>query len=207
MADPADEDEMKDSAHEHKQALRAMLRQRMAELDTPTLRNQSVQACHCLIETDEFRRAEAIMIFLPLKHEVDAQPVAIRAWQMDKTVTVPRVGYEQRHMIPIEISSLGEPMDRDRHGVRTPVQGRPIPPEMIDLVVVPGLGFDSQGHRLGRGGGFYDRFLSQSGFVGKVCGLAIDDQVIDEVPTAGHDVMLDLLVTNQQVLRFKRSRK
>ncbi len=179
-----------------------MLRQQMQGIDAAELRRRSAVACERLMATAVFDRAAALMLFLPLAHEVDAQPIAVRAWQLAKTVTVPRVGYEQRHMIPIEIRSVGEPMDTDRLGVRTPAAGRPFPPELLDLIVVPGLGFDELGRRLGRGGGFYDRFLSTSGFVGLTCGLGLDEQVIDRVPAAAHDVSLDMLVTDERTLSF-----
>jgi len=155
-----------DSAREQKKSLRATLRQQLREMDPEALASRSAVACARLCQTEAFERAGALMIFLPLAGEVDAQSLAMRAWQTGKTVTVPRVGHEQRHMIPVEIRSLGEPMQADQFGVRTPVNGQPIPPDMLDLVIVPGLGFDTDGHRLGRGGGFYDRFFAQPSFAG-----------------------------------------
>jgi len=187
---------------EHKKALRADLREQLRRIDAQELRRRSADAAARLTHTDAFAGAGAIMIFLPLAYEIDARPVAVRAWQTGKTVTVPQVGYAQRRMIPLEIRSLAEPMDTDRHGVQTPTHGRPIPVEMIDLVVVPGLAFDRAGHRLGRGGGFYDRFLSQPDFHGAACGLGLDEQLVDRVPATGHDVALDMLVTDEQVLMF-----
>ncbi len=187
---------------EHKKALRATLRERLQAIDAQELRRAGAAAADRLIATEAFRAAEGIMIFLPLKYEVDARPIAVRAWQMGMTVTVPLVSHEQRHMIAVEINSLSEPMDTDRYGVQTPAHGRPIPVNLIDLVVVPGLAFDRQGHRLGRGGGFYDRFLAQADFDGTACGLVLDQQLVDHVPTNGHDVALDLLVTDQRLLEF-----
>ena len=67
-------------------------------------------------------------------------------------------------MLPVEITSLQTGMTTTGAGVREPIAGKPIPVDMIDLVVVPGLGFTPNGHRIGRGMGFYDRFLAQPGF-------------------------------------------
>jgi 5-formyltetrahydrofolate cyclo-ligase len=192
-----------DTAHDSKKkTLRATLREQLRAVAPDEIRSRSAAACDKLTATEEFAASRALMIFLPLAYEVDATPIAVRAWQMGKMVTVPRVGYEQRHMIPIEIRSLSEAMNEDHYGVRTPAHGEPIPVDLVDLVVVPGLGFDTQGHRLGRGGGFYDRFLSQAAFGGATCGLALDEQIVESIPALGHDVMLDMLVTDQRVLRF-----
>ncbi len=77
-----------------------------------------------------------------------------------------------------------------------------MPVDMIDLVIVPGVGFSPTGLRLGRGLGFYDRFLAQHDFIGRSCGLAFEDQVIEDLPTLDHDVPLSMLVTEQGVRRF-----
>ena len=86
---------------------------------------------------------------------------------------------------------------------QTPVSGNPVPLGFIDLVVVPGLGFTEQGHRIGRGMGFYDRFLAQSEFLGVSCGLAFEEQVIPSVPMLDHDVALCMLATDRGIRRVR----
>jgi len=205
--DSADNKNVTEPPNEHdpdqtKQQLRSRLRDRLRELDDQTLRDGSRAACDRLAETDEFRAAATLMLFLPLPREIDARPLALRAWQMNKTVTVPLVHFAQRHMLPVEIRSLSDPMDTDSRGLQSPTGGMPIPVEMIDLVVVPGLGFDTAARRIGRGAGFYDRFLSQPDFRGRICGLALESQVVEHVPTDGHDVPLHMLVTDHCIRRF-----
>ena len=73
---------------------------------------------------------------------------------------------------------------------------------MIDLVIVPGMGFTAGGLRIGRGLGFYDRFLAQSQFIGRSCGLAFESQVLSDLPVLDHDMPLSMLVTEQGVRRF-----
>ncbi len=107
-------------------------------------------------------------------------------------------------MLPIEIRSLTSDVRDGMMGIREPLAGFPIPVADIDLVIVPGLGFDQQGNRLGRGRGFYDRFLSHRDFRGVSCALAIEDQVVEHVPNAPNDVRVDMLVTDKQARRFKR---
>jgi 5-formyltetrahydrofolate cyclo-ligase len=80
--------------------------------------------------------------------------------------------------------------------------GRPMPVSFIDLVIVPGLGFTQSGYRIGRGMGFYDRFLSQPDFLGLSCGLAFDEQVLDTLPILDHDMPLSMLATDRGLRRF-----
>ncbi len=185
-----------------KKSLRAQMKRRLAGLEAQELRDRSRAAAERLCGLSAFERASAVMLFLPLPNEIDARPIALRAWQEGKTVTVPLVNFEQRHMIPVEIRSLTEPMTTDGHGIKRPAGACPVPVDLIDLVIVPGLVFDTQGHRLGRGGGFYDRFLAQPGFGGATCGFALDEQVVDSVPTHGLDVPIHCLVTDRRTLCF-----
>lgn len=73
-------------------------------------------------------------------------------------------------------------------------------PEDVDLVLVPGVAFDEQCHRLGMGGGFYDRFLAELHPGALVIGLAFDEQLVERVPREDHDVRLDLVVTPTRVV-------
>jgi 5-formyltetrahydrofolate cyclo-ligase len=137
-----------------------------------------------------------------MRGEVDASPVALRGWQEQKTIAAPRLSWEQRHMIPVVIRSLDTGLVQTERGLREPAEGDPVPIEMLDLVIVPALAYDRRGYRLGRGQGFYDRFLAQAQFRGVAIGLAFKEQVTERLPTTANDVPVHLLVTDEEVLRF-----
>jgi 5-formyltetrahydrofolate cyclo-ligase len=105
-------------------------------------------------------------------------------------------------MLPIEISSLSDDLSESPLGIREPAKGMPIPLGSIDMVVVPGLGFDEMGNRIGRGRGFYDRFLAHRDWNGVACALALEMQVIQSVPVVEKDRKVDMLVTEECVRRF-----
>jgi 5-formyltetrahydrofolate cyclo-ligase len=121
-----------------------------------------------------------------------------------KRILAPKVSWEQRRMLPIEIRSLSDDVSDSPLGLREPAQGMPIPVGSIDMVIVPGLGFDKHGDRIGRGRGFYDRFLAHRDWHGVACGLALEEQVVDEVPALEHDMQVDMLVTDVTVRRFPK---
>lgn len=143
------------------------------------------------------------MVFLPLPLEIDTYPLVLRAWQDRKRVLAPKVSWSQRRMMPVEIRSLTDDLATSQMGLREPVSGIPFPVSMIDLVIVPGLGFDEFGHRLGRGRGFYDRFLAHPEFDGTACAMAFEDQVVAKVPVGPLDRSVDMLVTDEVVRCFK----
>lgn len=164
----------------------------------------SLRACHRMFECKEYVKAEVIMVYLSLPMEVDTSSIVLRAWQDRKRVLAPKVSWNQRRMLPLEIRSLTDDLVVSNMGIREPVSGTPFPIRHIDLVIVPGLAFDEYGNRLGRGRGFYDRFLAHPEFEGVSCGMAFHEQVVPNVPVGPLDQGIDMLVTDTDVYRFSR---
>lgn len=185
-----------------KSVVRKLLRQRLDGMTDEQRHEKSVEACRLMLRSPEFEAARIVMLYLSMPSEVDTAALALRCWQEGKTVAVPKVSWDQRRMLPVEIASLHTNLTITGPGVREPVAGKPIPINLIDLVIVPGLGFTEQGHRIGRGMGFYDRFLAQPDFIGLSCGLAFDEQIVETLPILDHDIPLSMLVTNQGIRRF-----
>ena len=187
-----------------KAQLRVELQKSLIGIAAEQRKEKSRRACRNLIETQEFQNASAIMMYLSLPHELDTSEAILCAWQMGKTVVVPKVSWQQRHMIPVQITSLDTGFSSDVMGLRNPIMGVPVPYEDIDLVVAPGLGFDRRGNRLGRGGSYYDRFFTNKDLKATKCGFAFAEQVLESVPITANDVPVDILVTDEEVLYFHK---
>lgn len=185
-----------------KKELRTKLRSVLTALSPAEIQDQSRRAASLLFQQPEYKRTEIIMIYLALPQEADTTQIVLQAWQDRKKVVAPQVLWESRQMMPVEIRDLDEDIGSNQFGIREPIRGLPIPVGLIDLVIVPGLGFDPFGNRLGRGRGFYDRFLGKPEFKGVTCGFALESQVVDSIPAAHHDVKVRMLVTDEQVRRF-----
>jgi 5-formyltetrahydrofolate cyclo-ligase len=142
------------------------------------------------------------MMFLSLPHEVDTSEAILHAWQLGKAVAVPKISWQQRHMIPVQISSLETGFSTGASGLRNPIAGVPVPFGEIDLVVTPALGFDKKGNRLGRGGSYYDRFFANAELKAPRCGFAFAEQLVDSVPVTEHDEAVDILVTDERITYF-----
>ena len=185
-----------------KHITRSRLRRLLAALPETLCISKSTDACRKLCEIPEFQNASVVMLFLPLPGEIDISRSFHQAFQNGKSVLVPRVNWQIGSITPVKITALDCPMQQDRYGLRFPIDTTSTPPSAIDLVVVPGLGFDERGNRLGRGGGHYDRFLGNGDFRGTVCGFGFEEQLVKSIPKYDHDVLLDLLVTDHVVRRF-----
>jgi len=184
--------------------LRREMRNRLQAMSPEQRKEKSRKACRNLIETEPYQSASIIMMYLSLPHEVDTTEAILHAWQLGKTVVVPKISWQQRHMIAVEITSLDTGFSVGTWGLRNPVTGVPIPFGQIDLVVAPALGFDRKGNRLGRGGSFYDRFFANKDLTAARCGLAFAEQIVDVVPTMEHDEPVEFLVTDEEVVHCDR---
>ena len=191
--------EIRDQSME-KVELRRQLRNRLLGMSPEQRNDKSRKACRNLVSTEPFQNASIIMVYLSLPHEVDTAEAILHAWQLGKTIAVPKISWQQRHMIPVQITSLETGFSTGTGGLKNPLGGVPIPFGQIDLVVAPALGFDRDGNRLGRGGSFYDRFFANADVTAYRCGLAFAEQVVDAVPTTDSDEPVDFLVTDEEVI-------
>lgn len=186
-----------------KKQLRRQLQSKLIELTDQQINEMSKKACQFLVSTEHFKKASVVMMYLSLPHEVDTTVAILQAWQQEKIVAVPKVSWQQRHMIPVEINSLEVGISTEASGLKNPITGVPMPLEEIDLVVTPGLAFDKSGNRLGRGGSFYDRFFGSKHINAVKCGIAFSQQIIDDIPMDSHDIPVDMIVTDEGIIECK----
>ena len=137
--------------------------------------------------------AGVVVLYLPLPDEVDVTPVMESDDRLFAVTRTPSRG-------PLTLHPAGSPRERHRYGFEQPVAGAPlVDPNDVGVVLVPGLAFDQLGGRLGRGGGYYDRFLPA--FPDGTCrvGVAPEDLVVVAVPTDRQDVPMTHLATEHGV--------
>jgi 5-formyltetrahydrofolate cyclo-ligase len=143
-----------------------------------------------------FLEGKVIMGYLAQPDEVSVDASLQTALNMGKTVCVPQILDREGQMQAVRLVTLKK-LARDCYGIRTPAEPvEVIQPEDIDLVLVPGAAFTEHGDRLGKGKGFYDRFLPKCTKAVPM-GVANEVQVLNELPTQGHDVKIRYLVTEK----------
>ena len=185
-----------------KKQLRDQVKQCLIDIDLQTLSAKSKKACQHVISTHQYKEASVVMLFLSLPYEIETAPIILDAWQRGKTVLVPKISWQQRHMIAIEINSLETGLREGAHGLRSPTTGVPVPVADIDLVITPGLAFDAVGGRLGRGGGYYDTFFANKDLSAIKMGFCFSEQVAAEVPMSKHDHPVDVVVSDDGVIEI-----
>ena len=143
-----------------------------------------------LFNEQAFKEARVVMFYVSLKDEVSTMSMIDEAIKIGKRVCVPVIIKEEKRLIAGEIKNRVADLERQHFGIYQPRAGhvKEVPLEDIDLIVVPGIAFDKKNVRLGRGHGYYDRFLCAVPNKTRTVGLAFDFQVVEDLPQDSHDI-------------------
>ncbi len=139
---------------------------------------------------DAYRAAKTIYGYLPYNQEVRTVPMLEQALKDGKRVAVPKCYGDEMRFISLEDLSQVAP---GYAGIPEPIADGPVADDKTALVLMPGLAFDPQGHRIGYGGGFYDRFLAEEPNHPKVA-LCYDFQMLPHLETEEFDIPVDLVL-------------
>jgi len=189
------------SPRERKRSLRDAILEARDALD-PAWREEASAAIAARIGEDAiFDRARTVLLTLPFRSEWNAMRVVERALATGKTVAAPRVDASTRMLRAYRIEDPVRDIETGYRGIPEPrATCAEIALANVDWILVPGVAFDARGHRLGYGGGFYDRLLPIVPRTAARVAGAFEMQVVERVPTAPHDVAVDTIVTERRTL-------
>jgi len=164
----------------------------------------SEAACERIARLPAFASAHTIMLYLPLSAEADCTALLQQCLKEGRHVCVPLVDWSACRMEPVSLTSLEDgALIMDEHRVRVPRDSQPVSANSIDVVIVPGLAFDASCRRLGRAGGFYDRFLARLPSATTTIGLAFEAQIVEDLPVASHDMGVHMVATEQRLIEAR----
>jgi 5-formyltetrahydrofolate cyclo-ligase len=166
----------------------------LAELTADERAAQSSRICLQLTAPPAWQQAETLMAFVPMVTEPDVLPCLRHSAAQGRVIALPRWNPVASDYQPALMPGDGQLVPGPFGVLEPPPDSPTFALEQLDLVVVPGLAFDRCGRRLGRGKGFFDRLLTRARRAQR-WGVAFGLQIVDEVPTAPHDVNVDVLVT------------
>ncbi|MGQ9537243.1 MAG: 5-formyltetrahydrofolate cyclo-ligase [Actinomycetota bacterium] len=188
--------------HKRKKELRRKVQELRDALPPETRRKLSSRVADNLWSVPEFSAARTVLFFISFRSEVDTLPMIRRALEEGKRVCVPCTNAEDRSMVASQLLDLENDLCLGNYDILEPRCDclRPVPPEEIDVVLMPGVAFDLTGGRLGYGGGYYDRFLEKCSPHCRLIAIAFELQVVEHVPCADHDRHVHKIVTEERVI-------
>ncbi len=178
-------------AGEEKATLRKAVREAKAGRTGEELDSMSRSVCRAIECSPHWQRSTTVLLYHPLADEVDVSPLILQGRAEGKTVLLPAVEGEG---LVLRVYEGEESLRRGAFGIMEPTGTMFTDLEAVDLVLVPGVAFDREGHRLGRGRGYYDRLLPRLSRARRV-GVCFPFQMVDCVPSEAHDQRVDEVIS------------
>lgn len=189
-----------------KSQIRSQIRQALKQLSAEDRATASAKACALLQSQPAWQSAKSILFFAPLSDELDLTPAMRVALSSGKTVLLPRFSPQTDDFRACVVTDPQADLVPGAFGVREPSPACPeFPLNRLDFALVPGVAFGTDGQRLGRGKGYYDRLLG--GFKGLKCGVAFDLQIVGGVPVEPHDIRLNCILTPSKWMSISGNRR
>jgi len=188
-----------DSIRLAKEALRREMRDQLRAMGPALRAEASLVICQTAASLPSFTSARCVALFAPLPSEPDVHPLIEEAWAQGKRVVLPLM--IKHGTVPEldwhEVTSWDEVVVPGPFGLREPdpLRCTRVKTAEVDCAFVPGVAFDATGYRLGRGGGFYDSFLSRVPTTVPCIGLFFGVQKVESVPREAHDQRLGSVIT------------
>ena len=173
-----------------KKELRRTIRERKRAMTEEEIVNRSAKLGELFAQSDAYKNAKTIYGYLPYNQEVRTVPMLEQALKDGKKVAVPKVyGDEMKFLYLDDLSKVS----KGYAGIPEPIADEPVADDKTALVLMPGLAFDPEGHRIGYGGGFYDKFLAAEPNHPTLA-LCYEFQMLPALDTEEHDIPVDTVL-------------
>ena len=172
-----------------KRLVRRQVREVLATMSHEEKMQKSTMLALALLVHPAVRSAKVVALFSPLPDEPQIGEI-IELLSRERTVLLPRVEGDVMRFYPFS----PEAMSKGSYGILEPMCGEPFAPAEIDVIVVPGVAFTASGLRMGRGKGFYDKYMSQEGFKAYKIGICYSRQVMPSLPCEQYDIPMNEVV-------------
>ncbi len=173
-----------------KTALRRQIREKKRAMTEEEITDKSRRLGELFAQSELYQKAKTIYFYLPYNQEVRTIPMLERALEEGKQVAVPKVyGDTMRFIYLQNLDGIAT----GYAGIPEPICDEPVANDKTALVLMPGLAFDREGHRIGYGGGFYDRFLAEEP-EHPTLALCYDFQMLEKLETEAFDIPVDCVL-------------
>ncbi|NQT82282.1 5-formyltetrahydrofolate cyclo-ligase [bacterium] len=171
-------------------------------MTTDEVESKSRETIERFVDLPEYGQSSCIMLYWSCHNEVHTHDLVRSAIEKGKRVLLPRCDTQRRQIYPHRVTDLSRDLEVGPFGILQPRENAPelFDLEEIEVCVVPGIAFDRQGNRVGRGLGYYDRFLRRLDEKIKRIGVGYAFQIVDKIYPTDGDASLDKIVTEKKTL-------
>jgi len=187
-----------------KKKLRAKLIDKRASLTEAEILGSSSSSLEMIRSLYEWKNAREVLVYWPIRGEINVRPLITELWQNDVTVLMPRCRPDAFGEMDIACAACEDELVPGPFSIMEPDADTcpPVKSCCPDLAIIPGVCFDRRGFRLGFGGGYYDRLLASNGMQSTLkIGLGYSFQLVEQLPTQPWDMPVDIVCTEEELWR------
>ena len=155
-----------------------------------------------LFEFANFLESRIILMYVGGQSEIPTGDILERAYEYGKVVVLPTFETESLKMNLMKVDNLGQDLRDGPRGVAEPNPDRckRVPIEKVDIAIIPGIAFDEKGARIGTGRGYYDRLIPNLSITTRKVALALEEQMVPQIPMESHDKFVDIIITDKRIV-------
>ena len=155
-----------------------------------------------LFEFANFLESKIALLYINNENEVFSRDIIKRTFAINKIVVLPAANDDAKKIKLYKVDDIGRDLKKGHRGILVPNSQKcnAVPLECIDIAIVPGIAFDEKGARIGPGDGYYDRLIPNLPITTRKVALALDRQIISQVPTESHDRHVDIIITENRII-------
>jgi len=191
-----------DELQEKKSEIRNDIKTKVGKISDKDLKKRTKKIETSLFELANFLESSIALLYVGKEGEVDTSGILNRCFGLNKIVVLPAFDNEKHDIKLMKVDNPETDLVLGKRGVLEPDMSRCkiVPIESIDIAIIPGLAFDEKGGRIGTGEGYYDRFIPKLSNTTRKVALALDEQIVQQVPMESHDKHVDIIVTDERVI-------
>ena len=189
-----------------KEILRSALLNKRKAMSPDAVKQKSKKIQQELFALPIFSQTQMICFYVSFDNEVYTHDMIKEGFKLGKQIVVPRC-LENDNMLSMHKISSWDDLSSGAHGILEPVasQHTKVAPETLEVIIVPGVGFDRKGHRIGHGFAYYDNFLPHSDAI--TIGLCFEQQIIEYLPVESHDIQMNIIITEDRCITCKKEER
>jgi len=187
---------------EKKQEIRNDIAKILGKLSDKEIATKTKQIEDRLFDFANFLEAKIVLLYVNNKTEVKSSNIIKKCFDFNKIVILPAFDIKKYKMELMKVDDLDNDLIAGQRGILEPDINRckNVPVDCIDLAIIPGVAFDEKGGRIGSGEGYYDRFIPKLSITTRKVALALECQIIRQVPVESHDKYVDIIITEERVI-------
>ena len=187
---------------EKKQEIRNNIATILENLSDKEIAKKTKQIEDNLFEFANFLEAKIVLLYINKKSEVASRNIIKRCLDYNKIVILPAFNIKTYEIKLMKVDALDNDLITGPRGILEPDINRCkiVPVDCVDLAIIPGVAFDEKGGRIGTGEGYYDRFVPKLSITTRKVAIALECQIIQQVPVESHDNHVDIIITDERII-------